>query len=97
MYSGNSTRNFFGITALATVLAGAQGCVADRPSRNGVFDENQYVRKDFLVQPDANGIDQGWFMKATIRASVGAESAREPRPLHGGGEPGALRQVRDHV
>ena len=46
---------------LPTVLAGAaprrrrrssSGCVADRPSRNGVFNENQYLRKDFLIQGD---------------------------------------------
>ncbi|HEX8789570.1 MAG TPA: hypothetical protein VF765_01365, partial [Polyangiaceae bacterium] len=55
------------------LLAGivGSGCVADRPSRNGVFDENQYVRKDFLIQgTDANGnaagSDPGWLMKATV-------------------------------
>jgi hypothetical protein len=64
---------------LGTALAGAflflgvtaTGCVADRPSRNGVFDENQYVRKDFLIQAtDANGTaagqDPGWLMRATV-------------------------------
>ncbi|MGD0524932.1 MAG: zinc-dependent metalloprotease, partial [Polyangiaceae bacterium] len=56
----------FGLAAVAAVIAGAQGCVADRPSRNGVFDENQYIRKDFLIQPGTGGGDPGWFMKATI-------------------------------
>ena len=64
---------------LSTVLAGAllvvgvssSACVADRPSRNGVFNENQYLRKDFLViGTDANGAspgqDPGWMMRATI-------------------------------
>ena len=67
---------------LSTVLAGAllvgvvgvmstTGCVADRPSRNGVFNENQYLRKDFLViGTDANGAspgqDPGWMMRATV-------------------------------
>src|SRR5579871_2770753 len=51
-------------------MAGS-GCVADRPSRNGVFNENQYVRKDFLIQgTDANGQaagqDPGWLMRATV-------------------------------
>src|ERR1700687_3156691 len=66
MRSTNPIRALFGIAAVAAVVAGAQGCVADRPSRNGVFDENQYIRKDFLVQPGATGTDPGWFMKATI-------------------------------
>jgi hypothetical protein len=57
----------FGTAAIAAVVLGAQGCVGDRPSRNGVFNENQYIRKDFLVQPgDGNTGDPGWFMKATI-------------------------------
>jgi hypothetical protein len=59
-------RALFGVVALATTILSAQGCVADRPSRNGVFDENQYIRKDFLVQPGIGGGDPGWFMKATI-------------------------------
>jgi hypothetical protein len=63
----NSFRKLFGLAALASVVAGAQGCVADRPSRNAVFDENQYIRKDFLIQNLPNGApDPGWFMKATI-------------------------------
>jgi len=63
----NSFRKLFGLAALASVVAGAQGCVADRPSRNAVFDENQYIRKDFLIQNAANGApDPGWFMKATV-------------------------------
>ena len=52
------------------------GCVADRPSRNGVFNENQYIRKDFLVQPgDGNTPDRGWFVKSTI------VSTTTPNPL----------------
>jgi hypothetical protein len=65
MSSSNPIRALFGIAAVAGVV-GAQGCVADRPSRNGVFNENQYIRKDFLVQPGAGGGDPGWFMKATV-------------------------------
>jgi hypothetical protein len=61
-----------------TVLAGmvlaigvSSACVADRPSRNGVFNENQYVRKDFLIEgTDVNGqlqgADPGWMMRATV-------------------------------
>ncbi|MGH7294309.1 MAG: hypothetical protein ACRELB_05225, partial [Polyangiaceae bacterium] len=66
---------------LPTLLAGAllvvglgaisTACVANRPSRNGVFNENQYLRKDFLIaSTDANGAaagqDPGWMMRATV-------------------------------
>jgi hypothetical protein len=50
------------------------GCVADRPSRNGVFNENQYVRKDFLTT-DGTHPDPGWFLKATVT------SVSTPNPL----------------
>src|SRR3984885_4574009 len=63
--SSNPIRTLFGVAAVAVVVAASQGCVADRPSRNGVFNENQYIRKDFLVQP-VGGVDPGWFMKATV-------------------------------
>jgi len=65
-------RAFLAMGALATACASATGCVADRPSRNGVFNENQYLRKEFLVRPATNGpdgkpqADNGWFMKTTI-------------------------------
>jgi hypothetical protein len=66
---------------LPTILAGAllaagvasvsTACVADRPSRNGVFNENQYMRKDFLIEgTDSNGAtpgsDPGWMVRATV-------------------------------
>jgi hypothetical protein len=66
---------------LPTVLAGAllvvgvgalsSACVADRPSRNGVFNENQYLRKDFLIEnTDTNGnnpgTDPGWLVRGTV-------------------------------
>jgi hypothetical protein len=57
-------------TLLVLGIAGS-GCVADRPARNGVFNENQYVRKDFLIQGtdlngNATGSDPGWLMRATV-------------------------------
>ena len=64
----NILRAFIITGALASLCA-ASGCVADRPSRNGVFNENQYVRKDFLIRPGSGGVDPGWFMKATITAT----------------------------
>jgi len=57
-------RALFAAAALVT-LATAGGCVADRPSRNGVFNENQYVRKAFLTT-DGTHEDPGWFLKATV-------------------------------
>src|ERR1700722_6762191 len=66
MRSTKPIRALFGVAAIAAAVLGAQGCVADRPSRNGVFNENQYIRKDFLIQNGNGGGDPGWFMKATI-------------------------------
>jgi hypothetical protein len=71
------TKHIF-VLAVATALAPSlMACAAARPSRNGVFNENSYLRKEFLVrsgQPtgtDSTGkptfaADPGWFMKATI-------------------------------
>jgi hypothetical protein len=57
----------FGLLALAVAGLATGGCATDRPSRNGVFNENQYLRKDFLVRPgDASQTDSGWLLKATI-------------------------------
>jgi len=58
-----------GLAGLALVTTLATACVADRPSRNGVFDENQYLRKDFLIAPGTGGVDEGWFVKSTIVAT----------------------------
>src|SRR5215472_2611247 len=53
--------------ALSFACVFGNGCVADRPSRNGVFNENQYLRKAFIVRAgDATNADQGWFLKATV-------------------------------
>ena len=71
MKTKNQLKAFLGLGALSLLtatLGGATiGCVADRPSRNAVFDENQYIRKDFLVRAgDATSPDYGWLLKATI-------------------------------
>lgn len=63
------------LSALGLVVAAENGCASSRPSRNGVFNENQYVRKDFLIRPDGKGVDNGWFLKATI------VQASTPNPL----------------
>jgi hypothetical protein len=65
----NAFLGFGALTLLTATLGGLSGgCVADRPSRNSVYDENQYIRKDFLIRPgDAtNAQDPGWLLKATI-------------------------------
>ena len=70
---GNYYRAYAAVTALAGACAlwGGAGCVAQRSSRNGVFDENQYLRKDFLVGPgDGSKPDQGWFVKSTITSAT---------------------------
>jgi hypothetical protein len=62
-------RSFLTVGALATACA-TWGCVADRPARNGVFNENQYVRKDFLVRSGTAGsVDPGWIFRSTILAT----------------------------
>ena len=65
----------FAATAVLAATCVFTGCVSDRPSRNGVFNENQYVKKAFLIQSDATKPDQGWFMKTTVVA------ASTPNPL----------------
>jgi hypothetical protein len=66
-----------GLLIAACLLPGlTTSCVQSRPSRNGVFDENQYVRKDFIVGPATAGTeDPGWILKATF-TEVGT-----PNPL----------------
>ena len=64
-------------------LAFSQGCVSDRPARNGVFNENQYLRKSFLIRPPTMGADgqpmqdPGWMLKATVT------DVSSPNPLGG--------------
>src|SRR5579863_1138543 len=72
----STLRAFFAAGALAALAVGS-GCVADRPSRNGVFNENQYIRKTFLTT-DGTHADNGWFFNATITATS------TPNPLGGG-------------
>jgi hypothetical protein len=55
----------------ACVALAANGCAADRPARTGVFNENQYVRKDFLTGPENEASasasdDPGWLQRVTV-------------------------------
>jgi hypothetical protein len=73
--SAKFVRAFVATGALA-MLCASWGCVADRPSRNGVYNENQYLRKAFIVRSaDQNATDPGWMLKATV------VSASSPNPL----------------
>jgi Met-zincin len=63
-------RQVLGSAAVCALMVAA-GCAVDRPARTGVFDENQYLRKDFLIsRVDANGdaveSDPGWLMRTTV-------------------------------
>jgi hypothetical protein len=63
------SRAFFALIALAALIIAAPACVQQRPPRNGVFSENQYVRKDFLIRTaDSKGTDPGWLLKSTVTA-----------------------------
>jgi hypothetical protein len=61
-------RAFLTLLAMAAILVFAPGCVEQRPARNGVFNENQYIRKDFLIRngSDDDATDPGWILKATV-------------------------------
>ena len=78
-----SVKNALILGVLFSATAGSYGCVTSRASRNGVFNENVYLRKDFLVRgggTDANGNplpDPGWILKATIT------DTSSPNPLGG--------------
>src|SRR3984957_21135482 len=64
--STKTIRAFLATGLLATTCA-SWGCVADRPARNGVFNENQYLQKSFIIRPgDGSTPDTGWMLKATI-------------------------------
>lgn len=66
---------------LAAATAGAAGCAGDRPLRNGVPNEQLFLRKAFIIRPGASGTpekpadDDGWMLKATVL------STSTPNPL----------------
>lgn len=75
-------KSFIAVASLGLATAAASGCVTARPARNGVFNENLYLRKAFLVRdvPGADGkpqTDPGWMVQATIT------EVSEPNPLGG--------------
>ncbi len=55
------------LVALVAAFQATASCVQTRPARNAVLNENQYLRKDFLVgAPNATTPDPGWWLKGTI-------------------------------
>jgi hypothetical protein len=62
----NTFQAFLAVLTLAALVS-VGGCVTQRPSRNGVFNENQYLRKAFIIQGTPDD-DPGWFLKASITA-----------------------------
>lgn len=65
----------FALACVATLALGASavtGCAADRPFRNGVPNEQFFLRKEFIIRPGANAApdqpaaDDGWLLKATV-------------------------------
>src|SRR5262245_28804617 len=77
-----TVRAFLTGSLLAVAAGGAigsSGCVSSRDARNGVFNENQYLRKEFLIRPgDGSKSDPGWMLKASI------VSTSTPNPLGSG-------------
>ena len=70
------------LTLLSVLALSIAACVQSRDPRNGVFNENVYLRKDFLIRSgaDTTSTDPGWFLKATIIAT----SASPARPARAG-------------
>jgi hypothetical protein len=86
----------------ATLTVALAACVQSRDPRNGVFNENVYLRKDFLIRSgtDANSTDPGWFLKATVINNS------SPNPLgdlnfgtgiHSQGQLVRFRVMQDHL
>lgn len=61
------------LVALALGVSVVTGCAGDRPLRNGVPNEQLFLRKAFIIRPGAGTTpeqqeanDAGWFLKATV-------------------------------
>lgn len=69
-------RNKLALACMAALSLGASvvtGCAGDRPLRNGVPNENLYLRKAFIIKPGEvdpvtkkPAADPGWMLKATV-------------------------------
>jgi hypothetical protein len=60
------------MAALSLAVSAVTGCAADRPLRNGVPNEELFLRKAFIIRPgvdstpDKPAEDDGWMLKATV-------------------------------
>ena len=60
------------MAALSVAASGATGCAGDRPLRNGVPNEQLFLKKSFIIRPGVGGTpekpaeDDGWMLKATV-------------------------------
>lgn len=61
--------------SVLAISVGTEGCVGSRPIRNGVFDENQYIKKSMIVTDPSVKDDPGWILQGTI------EQVSSPNPL----------------
>lgn len=68
---GNKTA-LAALASMACLASVASGCAEDRPSRTGVFNENIYLKKSFIIRAGEEGTkenpaeDNGWMLKATV-------------------------------
>ncbi len=95
-------KTFNRISLLSLSMLVVAACVQSRDPRNGVFNENVYLRKDFLIRDGASptSVDTGWMLKATI------VSASSPNPFgdmgivagyHSQGQLVRWRVTQDHL
>src|SRR5262245_16849485 len=60
------------LAVLSVATSAVTGCAGDRPLRNGVPNENLFLRKSFIIRPGVAGTpeapadDDGWMLKATV-------------------------------
>lgn len=60
------------MSALSLAASVVTGCAGDRPLRNGVPNEQLFLRKSFIIRPGVAGTpempaeDDGWMLKATV-------------------------------
>jgi len=88
----------FGILAAATLTS----CVQSREPRNGVFNENVYLRKDFLIRSGDGDktTDPGWLLKASIVSTSSPNPFGDLGIMTGYTSPGQLvrfRVMQDHL
>ncbi len=73
---GTMSKPIVWLLLAAAAFQATASCVQTRPARNGVPNENQYLRKDFIIGPaNSTTPDPGWWLLGTI------VSVSTPNPL----------------